>query len=389
MKEDNFETCFVQTDLKPQGLRTAVFRKIEEIPLDDWNQVYPDVLEGYPFFKTLDESNLKQFQFYYILVYEGDIPVGAASCFLMDYSLDTTIQGPLKIVSSFVKKLFPRIFSLKALMCGSPAGPGNIGILGESDRVVKTIYRRMEQIAENEKVAILTFKEFSPAFADALSCLEREGFCRFQSMPNTKKTIHFKDFEEYLMTLSYKTRYDLKRKFKKLDGKANIQWSVTGSLGDSLDEAYGLYLQMVEKHQVGFEVMPKEFFVKISQNMPDEVKFFLWRMEGKLVAFAFCLVRNDYFLDYYIGLDYSVAYDHHLYFLRFRDMMRWCIGNGIKTYEMGCTNYDPKKRLDFQFIPLNVYVKFRNQYINRHLSKFCDWLKPERFDPVLREMNAQ
>ena len=38
--------------------------------------------------------------------------------------------------------------------------------------------------------------------------------------------------------------------------------------------------------------------------------------------------------------------------------------------------------------PLNVYVKFRNKIINRHLPKLCDWLKPERFDPILRKMRV-
>ena len=370
-------------------LTTRVFKKIEEIPPADWNSVFPNTLEGYRFFKTLDESGLTQFQLYYILVYDGGTPVGAAPCFLMDYSLDTTIQGPLKSLSTLVKKFFPRIFSLKTLICGSPAGPGYIGIIGEPERVIRAISRGMEPIAEVEKVAIVAFKEFGPADAKELTCLEQEGFCRFESNPNTRKEIRFKSFDDYLKTLSSATRYDLKRKFKKVDGRVRIQFEVVDRLGDSLEEAYGLYRQMVSRHEVGFEIMSKEFFVKISQNMPGETKFFLWRVEGKLAAFAFCLVSNGYFLDYYIGLDYSMAYEYHLYFIRFRDMMNWCLQHGIRTYEMGCTNYDPKKRLGFEFIPLTIYAKMRNKRLNPFLGRLCDLLKPERFDPVLKEMKLK
>ena len=38
------------------GLRTKVFRRMEEISPEEWGRVFPDVLEGYSFFKTLDES---------------------------------------------------------------------------------------------------------------------------------------------------------------------------------------------------------------------------------------------------------------------------------------------------------------------------------------------
>ena len=43
------------------ALRTRVVKKITQIPADDWNRVYPDVLESYDFYKTLDEIALDQF----------------------------------------------------------------------------------------------------------------------------------------------------------------------------------------------------------------------------------------------------------------------------------------------------------------------------------------
>ena len=43
---------------KRLALKTRVARKITEIPADDWNKVYPNILEGYNFYKTLDEVGL-------------------------------------------------------------------------------------------------------------------------------------------------------------------------------------------------------------------------------------------------------------------------------------------------------------------------------------------
>ena len=87
---------------KRLALKTRVLRRIEDVPRDAWKRVFPDVLENYDFFRTLDESGLDQFSFYYILVYERSALVGAAPCFLMNYSLDTSVNGPLRDRKSVV-----------------------------------------------------------------------------------------------------------------------------------------------------------------------------------------------------------------------------------------------------------------------------------------------
>jgi len=385
--KDNTQTQHPSENGAGFRFETKIVRRIEEIPASDWESVYPPVLEGYHFFKALDDSNLQQFSLYYIIVYQEGKPAGAASCFLMDYSLDTTVQGPLKTFTIFLKKNFPALFNFKSLMCGLPTGQGRLGIVGEPIRTFEAIYKALEDIAEKEKVAIIVFKEFDSSYRDALTGLTQKGFHRFDSFPNTEQEIRFESFDSYLKSLSYATRYDLKRKFKKVDGQVPIDLEITDRLGGALEEAYDLYRQMLLRHKTIFEVLPKEFFIRISEEMPKETKFFLWRIRGKLVAFAFCLTSKDYFLDCHTGLDYSVAYQYHLYFIRFRDIMGWCIKNGIRTYEMGCTNYDPKKRLGFEFIPLDIYVKHRDRHINPLLKVFCRFLEPKRSDPFLKELS--
>ena len=85
------------------AIEAKVTRRIEDIPREDWNKVYPDILEGYNFFRALDESRFEEFPFYYILVYDDGLPIAATSCFLLDYSLDTSIKGPLRRFSNFIR----------------------------------------------------------------------------------------------------------------------------------------------------------------------------------------------------------------------------------------------------------------------------------------------
>ncbi|MBI5124068.1 MAG: GNAT family N-acetyltransferase [Candidatus Omnitrophica bacterium] len=198
--------------------------------------------------------------------------------------------------------------------------------------------------------------------------------------------VWFKDFEEYLNTLSAASRYDLRRKFRRVDGQVKIDIEIVDELEeDILPEAYDLYLDIVAKHEMNFELLPIEFFRKIPKNMPGRTKFFLSRVDGKLVMFLLCLVSKDIFIDYYVGFDYSVALKYHLYFVKFRETINYCIKHKIRLYEMGTTGYEPKRRLGFDFIPLYLYVKLRNPAFRPIFNFICQFLKFENFDPSLKK----
>lgn len=376
---------------KKTGYRTKVIRKIEEISPADWNAIFPDVLEGYHFFKTLDESGFDEFSFYYILVYKGKALVGATPCFLVNYSLDTSVNGPFRRISNSIKKLLPNVFSIKAIACGVPMGPGRIGISGEASDIIDAMLRRMELIARKEKAAILAFKDLDTAHKDMVDGhLAGKGFARMDSLPSAEMGIEYKDFEEYMKTLSGATRYDLRRKFKKVASTVRIDMEAADSVeGKALEEVYGLYMQTVNKHEMGFETAPIEFFANIGKNMTGRTKFFMWRIDGRMVAFVFCMVTKDLLIDYYLGLDYDVAHKYHLYFIKFRDVMNWCFKNGIKRYEKGVSGYEPKRRLGFGFNPLYIYAMHRNRAIRPIFRRACQLLKFENFDPILKEIRLE
>ena len=368
-------------------LKTRVTRKIEDIPQEDWEAVFPNILESYNFFKSLDESKIEQFSFYYIMVYSGSLAVGAAPCFSMRYSLDTSINGPARRILNRIKKFTPNIFSVKALICGMPMGQGSIGMAGEGTEIFRMILRKMEEIAGHERAPIIAFKDFPKHYTSTLDLLLGEKFAKLDSLPYAEMELDFDNFEDYLKSLSGATRYDLRRKFKKAESGARIEMEILDRLDeDTASEIYKLYIQIVERHDMGFEVMPIEFFKNVAKNMPGESKFFLWRVNGKLAAFLFALVSDGVFIDYYLGLDYSVAHEYHLFFVKFRDVMKWCIENKIKKYEIGVSGYEAKKRLGFGFTPLYIYAKHRNRFINPLFKALCHFLKFENFDPDLKKI---
>ena len=353
------------------GFKVKIARKIEDIPVADWNKLMPEAGENYYFFKTLDESGMSQFSFFYILVYDKDIPVGAASCFIMNFGLDFGITGTLKWFTGCLKKIFPFILNPKILICGLPNGQGRIGIAADPVMVVKAICEGMEQIAKEKKTKVIVFKDFSFRYQAALDkCLDA-GYFRIESLPYTEMDIHFPSFDGYLETLSYISRSGLRRKFRKINEEVKVDLEVKGKLEENeLNEVYALYLQTYARKEVGLDKVPVDFFRNISKNMPEETKFFLWRTGEKMVAFSYCLASGSRFLDYYLGFDYSVAHNYHLYFIRFRDQLDWCIKNNIRLYEFGPTGYESKRRLGFKLIPLSNYVKHGNGFLTPVIKAF-------------------
>ena len=370
------------------GILAKVFPSVSQINKDEWDSVFPPVPESYNFFKTIEDTLSQQFRLFYILVYEGPVLQCLAPCFTMEYALDTTVSGPLKHFLSLVRAIIPRLLTVRAVICGSPTSDGRIGIkdIGKREILIESVVREMRAVARKENIRMLAFKDFLGRDAHLLEPLSRLGFHKIRSFPFVKLDIRFPSFEHYLSSLSRATRRDLKRKFKKIDGKVPIELEVRDDIDDLLDEAYALYLQTLKKSDVIFETIPKEFFREVPRNIPAYAKFFLWRLEGKLVAFVFCFVSGGILLDKYIGMDYSVAYKYHLYFITFRDIMRWCIAHGIRRYESPQLGYEPKKRLDFTFIPDYVYVRHTNSVLNFLVNLIGAFLKPEHFDPVLRRM---
>jgi hypothetical protein len=69
-----------------------------------------------------------------------------------------------------------------------------------------------------------------------------------------------------------------------------------------------------------FEKLTKEYLSKLGQLMPERARFFIWRLGRRIIAFSICMVHDGTIYDEYLGLDYSVALDLHLYFYTLRDI---------------------------------------------------------------------
>jgi predicted N-acyltransferase len=277
-------------------------------------------------------------------------------------------------------------------MIGNAAGEGHLSACAPEDEtwVANALHEVLTPFARQSKASLIVFKDFPAKYRDALDNLAEKDFARVPSMPMTELTLDYRDFDHYVTTLGASTRKDLRRKFRKIATAEPISVEVVNDLTPYVEEVYPFYLQVHERSPMKFERLTKEYLSELGRRMPDRARFFIWRQSEKAIAFSVALVHDDTIYDDYLGLDYRVALDLHLYFHTFRDILTWSIGQGLRRYRSSPLNYEPKLHLGCLLYPLDLYVRHTNPILNRIFRPILKFLEPTRHDPVLhRFRNAR
>jgi predicted N-acyltransferase len=202
----------------------------------------------------------------------------------------------------------------------------------------------------------------------------------------TYLNIDYPSFDAYMATaLNSATRRKLRKKFQAAASAAPIEISVVGDVTPIVDDLYPLYIQVYNRSKLHFEKLTTAFFCGLGRMMPDKVRFFIWRQNGSIIAFSLCMIEGDAIYAEYIGLDYSVALDLHLYHYAVRDMISWAISKGYKQLRSSALNYDPKLHLRHLLDPTDLYVRHTSALANAILKRVLPLIEPTRYDPTLKK----
>ncbi len=321
------------------------------------------------------------------LVLENDFTgaVVAQPLFIVDQDLLAGLSARWRNRIARTRRIFPRAFVLRTLMVGCAAGEGCLA--DTRSWAVTALHEALDIYARQSRVALVVLKDFPARYRGLLSPFTANGYRRIASMPAATLDLDFSSFEDFMQRkLSHSFRKNLRRKFKKLANRPSIVMEVVSEISDALaEEAFALYQQTFSRSQFQFERLTKGFLREVGQQMPDRARYFLWRQEGKLVAFSLGLIHRETLYDLVLGLDYPLALELHLYFLTWRDLVQWAIEQGLKSYHTGPLNYDAKLHFRLQLSPLDLYVRHTSVLFNPLLQRLLPFLEPTRHDPVLRK----
>ncbi|MDD5097477.1 MAG: GNAT family N-acetyltransferase [Candidatus Omnitrophica bacterium] len=366
-----------------------LYDNINNIDKKAWDAVFGDIPESYPFYRALGNSELAEFDFYYLVIYRGDEIVLIAPLFSADFNLDIAVEGLLAKVIKLIRKIFPRFLILKTLFCGSPFG--EYGVLGikesfKSDpELIPQLLTGIKNLALKLGTPLTIFKDFlkdSTFLLDALKC---KGFTKVESFPNVLLDLNFPSFEAYLKSLGSSTRKNLNKKLKQAVSRGKIEVKVVQEIGSQIDQVIGLYENTYHGGATKFERLTKKFFLQVSDDLSEHTRFFLYYVDGALAAFNLCFIYKDLLIDKFIGFNYDISNRYNLYFFSWAYNIKWCIDHSLRYYHPGQTDYEPKIRLGGKIIPLYAYLKHRNVAFNFLLKVLALVLKPDNFDEDIKK----
>jgi predicted N-acyltransferase len=350
-----------------------------------WQRAFTGKSKDHRFYEITNQTLGRNFEHHYLVIEDqaGEVR-GIQPVFFLQQNLVEGIPAIRRAVEK-IRRRFPRFLTMRVLMVGNVAGEGHLSGGSESDErfIAEALREILPVFARQANASLIVFKDFPAGYREALASLAATDFTRVPSMPMTELTLAYRDFDHYVTSLGASTRKDLRRKFRKIAAAHPITVDVVTDLTPHVDEVYPFYLQVHERSQMKFERLTKEYLSELGRRMPDRVRFFIWRQDGKAIAFSVALVHDGTIYDDYLGLDYRVALDLHLYFYTFRDILSWSLAQGLKRYRSSPLNYEPKLHLGCDLYPLDLYVRHTNPLLNKIFRPVLKFLEPTRHDPVL------
>ncbi|HZL35224.1 MAG TPA: GNAT family N-acetyltransferase [Tepidisphaeraceae bacterium] len=365
----------------------ATRAQIEQCPA--WRQSFAASRKDWRYYQIVEDTIRQGFDYRYFVLEDMAGSVRAIQpFFLLDQDLLQGAGPRARKFAARIRRLFPKALTIRTLMVGCAAGEGHLDRKSDeqADWIAACLHETLIKYARRIKARMVVLKEFPSAYRKPLACFASNGYTRVPSLPFTRLSIDYKNFDDYMTrALSKATRKDLRRKFRDAAESDPIELQVVEDVTPFIAEVYPLYLNVYQKSPLQFEKLTEDFLCRLGQEMPDRARFFIWRQKGRAVAFSVCLLQGDAIYDEYLGLDYSVALDLHLYFYTLRDIVEWAIRNGCKWYCSSALNYDPKRRLKCELMPLDLYVAHIWPPANVVLRRLLPLLEPTRNDKTLRE----
>jgi hypothetical protein len=370
--------------------KAIVTRRVAKSDVEAWVAGLAHEANDHRYYEVTHDSLGHQFDHHYLVLKDHTGVTRAVQPFLLvKQDLVTGLPESVRRAVTRLRRRFPAALVMRMLMVGCSAGEGHLArdkTTGGVEWTAQALREVLPSVAGALGARMVVFKDFPRSYRTPLRHLLTGGYARVPSMPGSRLDLDFTHFDEYLTRkLSHKTRKNLRQKYRKAAAGAPLKMEVVTDIAPYIDEVFPLYQQVLERSQYKFEELTKSYFIGLGQRLGDRALFFIWRENGRAVAFSSCVGHEKVLRDHYIGLDYRVALDHHLYFVTFRDIVTWAIENGYKNYYSAPLNYEPKYHLRHDLVPLDLYVRTAWDVVNPLFRFVVPYLEPTRYDPTIRK----
>jgi len=359
-----------------------VYRSCADIEPELWEACYGGHAADGRYYRIVEECLGDQFAFRYLVMRNGS-QAALQPALVVDQDGAAGLPRWGRRLVALARKVFPRLLRLRLLMVGCAAGEGHPGSLERW--ALEALHGALPAVARSVGAPIIVLKDIPAEYRHAITPVFERDYRRVPGLPAAVLDLaDYSSFEDYLQNRVGKSfRKNLRRKFRKLAAAPEITMEVIADAGPLVDELFPLYWQTFQRAELEFEILNREFFDRLGRDMPDKTRFFIWRQQGRIIAFNVCLVHDGVMYDLDLGMDYSVALNLHMYFVTWRDIVQWSIEQGLRMYHAGPLNYDPKLHLKLELAPQDLYARHVNGWLNPLFKLAMGFMHPVRHNPLI------
>lgn len=382
------------------ALRVVTTRSILDTNLRDWSRICDpaqDIAMSAPLLGAA-EASMKagtlgakssgcETLFWYLLAYQGDVPVGAACA--TEYPLDTmALASPLAHwVVGNVRRWFPRYLKFRVTFCGLPISlaASNLRVAPDADTqaVVTALNGAVENISAERGTWLIVYKEHDQDEAARAASLTSAGYVMAESLPMNRIVNRFASFDDMLAAMRSHYRYKIVRSRQRF-AAAGLTVERTAD-PKVIAERYTLalhamYERVTLQAEHRLEVLPREFFLELAARLPNELTLTTVQHGDRVLAFAWSLRHGAVYRNMFVGIDYECNEETEAYFNLMAADVAHAIDDSIEQIHLGQTADDFKSRLGCEPDPRYLLIKVTNRFLSwcfrRWQSSFLPPLPP-------------
>jgi predicted N-acyltransferase len=374
-------------------LSIKTFNSITEIPSSDWDAANADndYFKSHEFIKIIEESNIENSNFWYIMVFENNEIIGAAVFSSFIVSLDLFLDENGKKAVKLIRKLFPNFLRIRFLFCGIPISLGKDAILIKiakyTNAILEAIVNESKIIAKTNKIKITNFKEFYLNEKTGFNHLLSLGFIKSWSIPYVDFYNKYENFTTYLQALRHSFRRQIKSNMSKVNFEAvgikqekldtnHAVIEVISPCDADANTTYEQYINIMSRAGSVLEFLNLEFFENFLKNTKQS-KILILRKDSIIIGNAILVEEGNKLSFMLIGIREEFRDTYASYFNILNAVIAYGIHNKFAKIGMGQTSYYVKTRMGGQLAPMVTYNFSSNKLINSILKVFNKLIFPE------------
>jgi predicted N-acyltransferase len=348
-----------------------VVETIEEIGREPLEKLADDFCYTYGWLKTIETLRVRtKLEPRYLVVYEEGkmiafIPTYIASDYRYFSAAD---KNPIiKTVVNVSNQLGIHIDHGRALTCDPPdCSHSRIPLEKSVDAkaILDAVSAKIDELCRKEKIPISCFRGVSEFDVLLKDNLRDFGYFNTSTTTNFYLDILWSSFDEYVSSLEYRTRKNLRREIRKCrESGITIEEEKFENCVSTLSKLYSNLYSKYHPHEYYYE--DAYFFGKLLKYAKEKTRVFLAKKNGRVVGFSIGLQNRD-ILDVWIcGFDYGsltktdFAYSNVTYYAP----IRAAIEEGFKRMYYRWSMERTKLRLGCKPEKLSYCIRIHNSLL--------------------------